>query len=580
MFVTMRLRRILILLCTFLICITMSVPVARAQLNQSAQPKLVLLIVVDQFNYDYLSRFQDKFGAGGFRFLMENGANFVNCRFPQSTTSTAVGHSIIASGALPWSTGIVGNDWYDRRKDKEVSAVNDDTVQMIGANGTGASCRAMLGTTIGDEMKLATNGRSKVVTCSLKDRGAVFTAGRLGNNAFWWDERTGSFVSSSQFGAAIPGWVRAFNDRHYADSYFGKPWQRLLPENLYTASTRDDYTYERSFNGDGRQFPHVITGGASSPNEQYYETFAMTPFANQMLADFAKEAIEKENLGQHLEADMLSVSFSSTDHLGHWYGPYSQEIQDMFLRLDQTMASFLQYVDQKVGLDKTLIVVTGDHGVMPIPEFLKEKGLDSGRIDPKAFKTLLDNALDSKLAPDDWISAFIPPNVYLNLNTIDKQKFRQPEVEQLAAKLARSSVPGISDVFTAAQLYMNQAPAGPRIEGVRKNYYWGRSGELVVVQRPGFIFSGDSNGTNHGSSYAYDSQVPLIMAGPTIRSGKYSEACTPADIAPTLSAILNIAAPSQSEGRVLSEALAQIQGPSRPLTLQVGTTDGSPPPRR
>jgi predicted AlkP superfamily pyrophosphatase or phosphodiesterase len=368
----MRIRQILLLLCTFLVCTATFAPISLAQINQSAQPKLVLVLVVDQFNFDFLSRFQDRFGSGGFRYLMENGANFVNCKYPQATTVTAVGHAIIATGSLPWANGVVGNEWYDRRKDKEISAVSDDTVQMVGGNGPGASCRSMVGTSIGDEMKLATNGRSKVIACSLKDRGSVFLAGRLGNNALWWDDRTGSFVSSSQFGAAVPNWVRAFNDRHYADSYFGKPWQRLLPENLYSASTRDDYTYERSLPGDGRQFPHVITGGASSPNEQFYSTFTMTPFANQMLADLAKEAIDKESLGQRGDVDFLGVSFSATDYLGHAYGPYSQEVQDMFLRLDQSLASLFQYVDQRVGLDKTLIVLTGDHGVMPIPEFLKE----------------------------------------------------------------------------------------------------------------------------------------------------------------------------------------------------------------
>lgn len=576
--VTLRLRRVFVLLCALIICTLAVAPKGWSQINQSAQPRLVLFLVVDQFNYDYLSRFQDKFGAGGFRFLMDRGANFSNCRYPQATTVTAVGHSIISSGALPWSTGVIGNEWYDRRREKEVAAVSDDSVQMVGANGTGASCRALLGTTIGDEMKLATNGRSKVIACSLKDRGALFLAGRLGNNAFWWDDRSGNFVSSSQFGTTLPGWVKLFNDRHYPDSYFGKPWQRLLPENLYTASTKDDYTYERSLPGDGRQFPHVITGGASAPNEQFFATFSMTPFANQMLADFAKEAIEKENLGQHADPDMLSISFSSTDYLGHAYGPYSQEVQDMFLRLDQTLASLFQYIDQRVGLDKTLIVMTGDHGVMPIPEFLKERGLDSGRIDPKAFKTLLDGALDQKLVADDWISSFTPPNVYLNLNTIDKQKYRQPDVEQLAAKLARSAITGIGEVYTAAQLFGNTTPSGPHVEGVKKNYYWGRSGELVVIPKSGFIYSGESNGTSHGSPYSYDAQVPLLISGPTIRSGRYGETCSPADIAPTVAAVLSISAPSQSEGRVLSEAMAQLQGPSRPLSLQ--PDQAAAPPKR
>lgn len=537
-----------------------------AQTNVYPQPKLVLLIMIDQFSFEYLSRFQDKFGQGGFRFLLDNGANFVNCRARHATTHTAVGHSVISAGALPWASGVVANQWYDRRRDKEVESTLDESVQMVGANGTGASCKALSGTTIGDEMKLATNGRSKIITMSLKDRAALFMGGRLANSAFWWDMKSGNFVSSSQFGSTLPGWAKNFNDRHVADGYFGKPWQRLLPETMYAASTRDDYTYERSLPGDGRQFPHVITGGASNPGEPYYTTFAMTPFANQMLADFAKEAIEKENLGTHPDPDFLGVSFSASDYLGHSFGPYSQEVQDLFLRLDQTLSSLLQFVDQKVGLDKCMIVLSSDHGVMPIPEFLKERGLDAGRIDPKAFKTLLDAALDQKLGADDWVSSFLPPNLYLNLATIDKQKYRQPEVEQLAAKLAHS-IPGVGEVYTAAQFFMNQLPAGPFAEETRKSYFWGRSGELYVLPKSGYIFSSEPNGTNHGSPYRYDSQIPLIVLGPGIRPGRYGQDASPADAPATIAAVLNICAPSQCEGRVLSEALLQVYGPSRPLTL-------------
>jgi len=535
---------------------------ARAQASQSSRPKLVLLLVADQFSYDYLNRYQDRLGAGGLRFLMEHGANFLSCKFEQGTTHTATGHAIIATGANPWATGIVANDWFDRRKNKEVVACAEDTFQMVGANGPGAGTRAMTGTTIGDQMKLATNGRSKVITVALKDRASVFLAGRLANAAYWWDTRSGNFVTSSQYGSVLANWARAFNDQHYADRYFGKPWQRFLPENQYTASTRDDYSWERPIPGDGRQFPHVITGGINSPGEGFYDVFAMTPWANQMVADFAREAIEREGLGQRSDPDFLGISFSAGDYLGHAFGPYSQEVEDLVLRLDQTLSSFFQYVDQKVGLDQCLIVLTSDHAVMPIPEFLKEKGLDAGRIDPKAFRNLLDSALDSRLGPDDWIQAFDPPNLYLNLDAIDKQKYRQPDVEALAAKLARS-IPGVGDVYTAFQFFMQQLPTGPLLEAAKKNYFWGRSGELVVFPKPNHIFISELNGTTHGSPYGYDTQVPLIFYGTAITGGQYGRSCSPVDIAPTLAAILGIAAPSISEGRVLDEAIGQVYGPPR-----------------
>ncbi len=530
-------------------------PVIPTQAQSSSRPKLVVLLVADQFSYNYLSRYSDKFTSGGIKLLMDRGASFTHCQYENASTQTAVGHSIIASGAYPWATGIVGDDWYDRRKSKAISAVSDDTMKIVGANGTGSSSHFMQGTTIGDQMKLASNGRSKVIAVSLQDRASLLLAGRLANSAYWWDSHTGSFVTSSQYGTELSSWAQAFNDQHYADKYLGKPWQRLLPETQYTASTRDDYPYEKSLAGDGKQFPHVITGGANAPGEAYYNTFAMTPWSNQMLCDFAKDAIDKESLGLHTDPDLLAVSFSAGELLGGSFGPYSQEIEDLTLRLDQSLSGLIQHLEQKVGLDNCLIVFTSDHGVSPIPEFLKERGLDSSRIDIKNFKTLLDASLDARLGPEDWIESFEPPNLYLNLNAIDKQKYRQPDVEALSAKMAHS-IPGVGEVYTAAQFFTNQVPSGPLMNAVRKSYYWGRSGELFVMPRPGHIFMSESTGTTTGSPYNYDTQVPLIISGGNVQNGRFGQSSSPADIAPTIANILGIEQPSLSEGRVLSEAMS------------------------
>ncbi len=528
--------------------------------SSPSRPKLVVLLIADQFSYNYIPRYLDKFTSGGIKLLMDRGATFTDCKFRNASTQTAVGHSIIATGAYPWATGIVGDQWYDRRKNKPISAVSDDAMKVVGANGTGSSSHFMQGTTIGDQMKLATNGRSKVVTISLEDRSALLLAGRLANGAYWWDTKTGAFVTSAQFGSELAGWAQAFNDTHYADKYLGKPWQRLLPETQYTASTHDDYPHEKGIVGDGKQFPHVITGGASAPGEAYYSAFAMTPWSNQMICDFAKEAVDKESLGMHTDADMISVSFSAGELLGSSFGPYSQEVEDLTLRLDQSISGLIQHIDQKVGLDNCLIVFTADHGVAPIPEFLKERGLDSSRIDVKNFKTALDSQLDARLGAEDWIESFEPPNLYLNLNAIDKQKYRQPDVEALSAKMAHS-IAGVGEVYTAAQFFTNQLPSGPLMDAVRKSYYWGRSGELFVMPRPGHIFISESTGTTTGSPYNYDTQVPLIISGSNVQNGRFGQTSSPADIAPTITNILGIEQPSLCEGRVLTEALS---GNSRP----------------
>jgi predicted AlkP superfamily pyrophosphatase or phosphodiesterase len=515
------------------------------------RPKLVLMLVADQFTFDYLQRFHDLYGTTGLRMLQDKGAFFCDCRYASATSQTAVGHSIIATGAYPWSTGIVADHWFDPGHNKTVNATMDDAAQMVGANGSGASAKLMEGTTFGDEMRLSSNGKCKVISVALKPEASLLMGGRSANSVFWWDTHSGAFVSSSQYGRELPGWAKTFNDQHYADKYVAKPWQRLLPESQYSPSTSDDYAYERSIPSDGRQFPHIVGG---TPGEPFYSAFSMTPWANEMLVDFGKSAIDNESLGQRGETDLLAISFSAGETLGQSFGPYSQEMQDLCLRLDQSLGNLLLYVDQKVGLNNCLIVFTADHGVSPIPEHLNERGIEGGRIDPKVFKTLVNSALSSRLGPGDWIAAFEPPNLYLNANTISKNKYRQPDVEAIAAKLVHS-VAGVAEAYSAFQFYTNQLPSGPLLESVRKSYFWGRSGELYIVPKAGFIFDSEINGTQSGSPYNYDCHVPLMIMGSSIQPGRYGRQVSPADIAPTLSAILGIDSPSLCEGHPISECL-------------------------
>ncbi|HEY9777349.1 MAG TPA: alkaline phosphatase family protein [Planktothrix sp.] len=533
-----------------------------AQNSGGQPPKLVLLIVADQFSYNFISRYHDRFANGGFKLLEERGANFVECKYQDCTTQTAVGHSVIASGAYPWLTGIVADRWQDTARGKPTTATTEEGLQLVGGAGEAAGTKYMQGTTIGDQMKLATNGRSKVFTVGLRPEASLILAGRLANNGYWWDTRTGTFVTSSMYGHDLPGWVQSFNDQRYSEKFIGKPWQRLLPEEQYGASTRDDYPHERGIAGDGKEFPHTLGAAGASPSEAFYNAFTMTPWANQMVVDFAREAIEREGLGQHTDTDMLGLCLGAGEPLGQSFGPYSQETEDLCLRMDQSLATLFQYIDQKLGLDNCLVVFTSDHGVMPIPEFLKERGMDGGRIDAKVFKQLLNSALSSRLGQGEWIESFEPPNLYLNANAIAKEKFRQPDVEQLAAKLSHS-VPGIGEAYAAFQFYTNQLPNGPFLDRVRKSYYWGRSGELYILPKPGYIFSSELNGTVSGSPYNYDSHVPLFIMGCGVRAGKYAAKVSPADIAPTIAAVMGIDPPSLCEGSAISECLPAQSSPHR-----------------
>jgi predicted AlkP superfamily pyrophosphatase or phosphodiesterase len=554
-----------LLLFVMLVCSTFAVLPVSAD---TAKPKLVLLIVADQFSYSYLSRFQDRFGTGGLRALQDRGAVFTNCKFADATTQSAVGHSVISTGAYPWSTGIVADQWYDPGRAKTIVAIADEGAQQVGGSGPAFGTRLMNGTTIGDQMKLSSNGRSKVISVSLEPGAALLLAGRLATNAYWWEQKTGTFVTSSQYGHELPSWVQAFNDQRYAEKFVGKQWQRLMPEGQYGASTRDDYPYERSIAGDGKQFPHTI---GTAAGEAFNSSFVMTPWANDMLVDFSKEAIEREALGQHADTDLLAISFSAGGYLGEAFGPYSQESEDLCLRLDQSLANLMQHLDSKIGSGNYMVVFTSDHGVAPIPEFLKERGAEGGRIDPKVFKTLLNSALVGRLGQGEWIEAFEPPNLYLNANTIAKQNYRQPDVEALAAKTVHS-IPGIADAYAAFQFYTNQLPSGPLLDAIRKSYYWGRSGELYVVPKPGFIFDSEINGTKSGSPYNYDCQVPLIIAGSGVEPGRYGTSASPADIAATIAAILAIEPPNTSEGRVLFECLGTHIG--APQQTSAGSENG------
>ncbi len=479
---------------------------AIAQVTQPSRPKLVVLIVADAFSYPLLAQCHDKFTTLGLRRIMDYGAHFTYCHYQQATNQTACGQSVIATGAHPWATGIVGDNWYDRKRNKLVSAVTsaDNLANAASDN------HQIIGTTIGDELKLS-NARSKVYTVALKDSDALLLAGKLANNAFSWDVRTGCFVGASQYGTFIGG------------------------ANKKLGSTASDLS---------------TTLDKSSPR------------ANQVIADFAKDLITQEGLGQDEDPDLLGMNFSATEaSLGHW-GPHSQSHKELIVELDQTIADFLQFLDQKIGLSDCLVVFTADHGMAPVPEYLRDKGAEAGRIDSKAFRTQLNAALASRLGKDDWIEEFEPPNLYLNLNTIDRQQRRQPDVEALTAKLVHS-LPGTGEVYSAFQFFVNQVPNGPFATAVRKSYFWGRSGELYIMPKTGYIFSNDSEGTACGSPYTYDAHVPLILFGSNIRAGYYSETTSPADIAPTIATLLGINSPSLCEGRVLSESLSQTRETSR-----------------
>ncbi len=541
------------------------------------RPRLVLLIAVDQFRQDYLERFGDLFGKNGFKRLMRDGAVWEQANYDHTPTYTAPGHATMMTGAYPAETGIIGNEWIDRATAKRITSVSDTTVKPLGGNPNepAASPRRLMTSTVGDELRLATNDRSKVIGISVKDRSAILPAGRHANAAYWFSVGSGNMVSSTYYFPQMPAWVSQFNEKRPADKFFGARWDRLLPESEYLKRAGADAPPWENIgraSGDTNAFPHTVTGGATAPGPQFYSALDFTPFSNDLLVQFAQEALVNENLGQDDDTDVLTLSFSANDYVGHRYGPYSQEVMDVTLRVDRQIETFLNFVDSKVGLRNTIVILTADHGVAPIPEHAAALGLDGARLKTDDILTAVRLAISGRYnpkgtAPDptaDYIytydsggrpqPAFINANIYFNYAALRRDGASLDEVTRVARDAALT-VRGIARAFTRAQLLQGAVSNTDPIERrVVHGFYPTRSGDVVVIAEP-YKYLGDTITATHGTPYAYDTHVPLIIVAPGLIPGRYYDRASPADIAPTVSALLRTTPPSSAVGRVLTEAI-------------------------
>jgi hypothetical protein len=485
------------------------------------------------------------------------------------------------TGAWPAETGIVGNDWPDRDSGRFVTSVSDTTAALLGGGeGDAASSpRRLMTSTLGDELRLQTNDRSKVIGISSKDRSAILPAGRHANAAYWFNQRTGRMVSSNYYFNQPPAWVKAYNDTKPADKFFGARWERLLPESEYLKRAGlDSPPWENigEVKGDTNAFPHTVTGGASAPDTSFYLALDYTPYSNDLLLAFAQQAITNERLGEDADTDVLSVSFSANDYVGHRFGPYSHEAMDITLRVDRSIAALLDFVNSKVGLQHTTVVFTADHGVAPVPEHANALGLPGGRVKGdevlRAMRLGISARYNAKGAQpdptDDYVqkfgdrAAFYNGNLYFNPVALKRDGVNQAEAERTACEAALT-VPGISRCFTRTQLQSGAvSPTDPIARRVLHGFYPRRSGDLVVVYEA-FKYLGDFIPATHGSPYSYDTHVPLVIMGQNFAPGRYLQDATPADIAPTLAAVLGVQAPSNSVGRVLIEGITQARAGAR-----------------
>ncbi|MBW3622749.1 MAG: alkaline phosphatase family protein [Armatimonadetes bacterium] len=531
--------------------------------SETPKPKLVVLLVLDQFRADSLSRFEPFFVEGGFKWLMRNGAHLKNAHYTHATTYTGPGHATLSSGTYGHTSGIIGNRWYNRAANRTESMFFDPAASLLGGVTTApkdddTSPRNFIGNNISDQLLLSNSKLSKAIGISLKDRAAIMLAGKLGR-AYWFHEAAGGFISSTYYMKELPEWVRAFNARKIPDSYYGRKWEKLLPETAYRISRADDFPYETDYKGLGRTFPHTLADKTGKPTTEYYEAFTATPFANDYELEFARLAIEREGLGTDEHPDLLGISITATDIAGHAYGPYSQETQDLVVRTDRQLADFFAYLNKRFRKGEWLTVFTADHGGTPMPEYMQSLGFDAGRIKKQQIREAIDAALNARFGPGQWIMELEDPGVFLNHDLIREKKLDPAEVQNEVGK-AVLSVPGMARYFTHSQMRLGNLPPNPWAQMFEKTFFPQRSGDVLLMTKP-FYFWGSYGereaGSTHGSPYAYDTHVPLIFAGPGVRAGKYEFFADIADLAPTLAALLDINPPAGNEGRRLNEILAE-----------------------
>ena len=551
-------------------CLSVFCPEAASA--QEAKPKLILQITVDQLRGDLPGRYLDRMGEGGFRYLLEEGGVFANAHHQHANTETIVGHTTLATGANPAVHGMIGNVWFDRGSGEMTYNIEDDRYELLTkgadvdksseadptqklARTEGRSPAAILSSTFSDELAIHTAGKAKVFGVSIKDRGAVSMAGHAGK-AYWFSKAAQQWVTSSFYYQEYPEWVTAFNANNPIRPYIGRSWELFHDRSTYLFGDRDDQPWELNMPPFGRVFPHPY----GLPDEKGFSTFlTFSPAGDELTLQFVAELIENEAIGADEVTDYLSVSFSSTDYVGHMFGPSSLESEDNLLRLDRTLAALIKYVDEQVGLDNTLIVLSADHGGPEAPPDMRQYGFESEYVNPESWEREAGfTALKKRFGiGKQLIQQYNPPYVYLNRELIAEKGIALGDVEAaVAAELVKFD--GIALAVSSSAMASGRLPDTPLLRSVLNNYHPRRSGDVYVVFNPNcFIndFDGLAVAVTHGSPWRYDTFVPVIFAGAGLEPRKVFREIHTVDVAPTLSAAVGAKPPSGTRGKVLVEVL-------------------------
>lgn len=513
------------------------------------KPKLVVGIVVDQMRYDYLTRFYDRFGEGGFKRMMNEGFNCKNNHFNYIPTYTGPGHASVYTGTTPQTHGIISNYWYNKFEKKDVYCASDSQVTPVGTEDRAGkmSPHRLKTTTVADQNRLHTQMRGKTIGISLKDRGAILPAGHTANAAYWFHGKDeGKWITSSHYMNELPKWVSKFNTSKKAASYL-KEWNTLYNIKTYKESGPDKNTFEGGFKGkEEAVFPYDLK--ALKGENKGYDILKATPYGNSLTADFALEALKQEALGEDENTDFLTVSFSSTDYVGHNFGVNSKEIEDTYLRLDQDLARLIKGLDQRVGKDNYVLFLTADHGAVQVPSYLKTLKIPAGYVDMDAIVSKLKTYIASVYGADNLIEKVSNNQIFFDYASLDQKKIKHEEIQNTISHFLLQQEK-ISQVFTREQLETGNYSIGlPYL--IQKGFNQKRSGDVVFVLDPAVI-SYSKTGSTHGSGLNYDTHVPLLFYGKGIRKGSTLMKTKITDIAPTISALLGIAFPNGATGNVL-----------------------------
>ena len=515
---------------------------------QNEKPKLVVGIVVDQMRQEYLYRFGDRFQEDGFKRLMGEGFVFKNMHYNYIPTKTAPGHASIYTGATPAVHGIAGNDWYQPDLEREVYCVEDHNYNTVGSDSDNGqmSPNRLQATTITDELMLFTQYKSKVLSMSLKDRGAVIPGGHRGD-AFWYDNSNGNFITSTYYMNELPKWVSQFNKRQLADTYLSKTWNTLHNIDTYTASSSDNDTAEKTLNGLFTGFPYDM-----SKVKDNYGIIRNTPFGNDILTDLFLTALDNNDYGKDQYTDFIAVSFSATDYMGHDSGPYSIEVEDAYLRLDQNIAAMLKKLDEKVGKGNYIVFLTADHAVAPIPQYMKNNKFGTDYFNKWSEVQELTTVLNQKYGEAKWIEYAINNQLYLDHDLLREKKIDIDEMSDYIVDYL-TDIEGVQFVHTASEIKAT-AWSDNDIKGkLARGHNIKRSGDIMYEFYPGWLNTQSGDATTHGSGYSYDTHVPMLWYGLGIKKGESVKKYNITDIAPTLSMLLNISLPNGAIGEPLYE---------------------------